>query len=148
MARLKHLLAAAVGLMSALATAASASTDVATGIVRAMYQRGGGGPTDPWLASDLSAAIRKQPADTFRAFDFLYGGQRDRISGLNFVTETDGPQASVTAVFQNRGKAFSVNWTLCQRRDGRWLIANAGSVNTGDPWDLRTMLNLPEAVAC
>ncbi len=100
-----------------------------------------------YFAHDLDAALKVDSSNPGEVgavdFDYRYGAQDAEISGLQFVPEVDGDVARVVAVFKNFGKANSVDWTLCRRSNGDWLIADAAS-NTGQvEWDLRQMLKLP-----
>jgi hypothetical protein len=98
-----------------------------------------------YLTGDLLAAMRRAtppgeagPVD----FDYRYGSQDPRISGLNILEVIDNDDAKVVAVFKNHGRPFSVNWKLCRAASGDWRIYDAWS-NTGSEWDLRQLLALP-----
>lgn len=101
-----------------------------------------------YFAADLDQAMKRYPA-TPASFDYRYGPQELQVSGLQLVTDIDNDHARVVAVFKNKGRAHSVDWTLCRRGEGDWRIADAHS-NTGpEEWDLRQLLRLPaEPVRC
>jgi hypothetical protein len=122
---------------------------------RALVQRLYGEPSltmsgegqERYLAADLTQAMRadSHPGEVGALdFDYRYGAQDVQVSGLNVLETIDNDEAQVVAVFKNFNRPHSVNWKLCRRTSGDWRIYDAWS-NTGEEWDLRTMLHLPSA---
>jgi len=106
-----------------------------------------------YFAADLGAALRADSSSPEEVgpinFDYRYGSQDGRITGLQFIEDTDRGQSRVVAVFKNDRRPHSVDWLLCRRQDGGWHIADASSNTGAAPWGLRTMLNLPaDRVLC
>lgn len=106
-----------------------------------------------YFAADLAAALRADSSNPNEGravdFDYRYGGQDGRITGLQLIEDTDRGQSRVVAVFKNDRRPHSVDWILCRRPDGSWRIADASSNTGAEPWGLRTMLHLPaDPVAC
>jgi hypothetical protein len=126
-------------------------------VVRALYAEPsiafGGPQASDYLAQDLIGALRSGPAygrgGRAMDFDYRYGARETEISGFMLIPRDDGDQARIVAVFMNRGRPESVDWTLCRSDDGEWRIADASSSSDSQSWDLRQMLRLPQtAVRC
>jgi hypothetical protein len=118
-------------------------------LVRTLYNRASismdASGLDGFLTTDLAQAMRadSRPGEVGAIdFDYRYGAQDLRISGLNILEVIDNNEAQVVAVFKNFNRPHSVNWKLCRRASGEWRIYDAWS-NTGEEWDLRQMLRLP-----
>ena len=106
-----------------------------------------------YFAADLDGALRADSSDPNEVgavdFDYRYGSQDGRITGLQFIEDTDRGQSRVVAVFKNDRRPHSVDWTLCRRPDGTWRIADASSNTSAEPWGLRALLKLPaDPVRC
>ncbi len=139
--------ALSLALVSALAAPALAQEPEE--VVRSLYTEPSlsldGARSSSYFAADL-AQLMRLGAST--GFDYRYGPQELQVSGLQLVADVDNDRARVVAVFKNKGRANSVDWSLCRRSDGEWRIADAHS-NTGpEEWSLRQLLRLPAAVRC
>ena len=153
----RTLLALAAAALLALTPLAQARAAEPRQLVIALYAERNLGfdaaRSQAYFARDLDAAMR---ADVSRPdevgaldFDYRYGAQDFRVTGLHVLEEIDHDQAKVVAVFKNFGRPESVEWLLCRRSDGDWRIADASSNSDKDPWDLRGMLRLSaDQVSC
>ena len=151
MAFSKVVLAASLAL--AAASSGAQASPGPTAVVRSLYSERnltfGPYQSARYFSRDLDAALRHDGGNPDEVgavdFDYRYGAQDLRISGLHLLEEVDQDSARVVAVFKNHGKANGVDWVLCRRADGDWHIADASS-NTGpESWDLRALLKLPSA---
>ncbi len=107
------------------------------------------GRTAGYFSSDVDGAMKPGARIAPIGFDYRYGAGELQVSELQLVTDIDHDQARVVAVFKNRGKANSVDWTLCRRPDGDWRIADASSNTGAQDWDLRQILRLPaQTIRC
>jgi len=148
---------AAAAAVLAAACSASAWAGAPGDLVKSLYaERALGFDTAKsahYFAADLDAALRADSSNPEEVgsinFDYRYGSQDGRITGLQFIEDTDRGQSRVVAVFKNDRRPHSVDWFLCRRQDGSWHIADASSNTGATPWDLRTMLKLPaDRVLC
>jgi hypothetical protein len=152
----RSLAAAAVAALAAAPAASFAQTPIS--VVQALYAEPALSVDSPAahsvFAADLDAALKADstPGEVGAIdFDYRYGAQDTRISGLQLLEEVDGNLAKVVAVFKNFGRPESVDWLLCRRSSGEWRIADASSNTDRDspPWDLRDLLKLPrDRVRC
>jgi hypothetical protein len=101
-----------------------------------------------YFAQDLAAALATNGGGADLAnFDYRYDGQEAGTRRLYLHNAVGIGMARVTARFDSSGEREAVVWRLCQRPDGAWRIADAGS---GDdtPWTLRNLLRQPAEAAC
>jgi hypothetical protein len=101
-----------------------------------------------YFTPDLSDALIEDGSDPELVgavnFDYRFGSQDGAITGLRFESLNRAP-GLVAASFEHEGDPRTVIWTLCQRDDGAWRIADAAREDSDDPWSLRTLLNLQVA---
>ena len=140
---------AAIALMSLCAAGAAHAQMSPKALVQRLYGEPSltmsGESERRYLADDLAQAMAadSHPGEVGAIdFDYRYGAQDVQIAGLNILEIIDNDDAQVVAVFKNFNRPHSVNWKLCRRPSGEWRIYDAWS-NTGEEWDLRTMLRLP-----
>lgn len=107
---------------------------------------------DAYFARDLAAALNANagaPGDVGTPdFDYRFSAQDVSIDRLRFHEgRTNSGMSRVVARFDNIGEPEQVVWNLCERADGEWRIADAGS--DGDtPWTLRNLLAQPASITC
>jgi hypothetical protein len=154
-ARRIRIAAASVALMAI--SSASAWAGAAGNLVKSLYAEQAlafdAAKSGHYFTADLDAALRADHANPDEVgavdFDYRYGGQDGRITGLQFVEDTDRGQSRVVAVFKNDSRPHSVDWYLCRRTDGSWRIADASSNTGAEPWGMRMLLHLPlDRVVC
>lgn len=80
--------------------------------------------------------------------DYRTDSQDGVVTGLRFESLNRAP-GLVAASLEVDGDPRVITWTLCQREDGAWRIADAANDDPEFPWTLRGLLNLaPQPSVC
>lgn len=102
---------------------------------------------DAYFTQDLGRAIvadASQDEVGSVNFDYRYDSQDGTVSDLRFESLNRAP-GLVAATLAVEGDPRTIVWTLCERADGTWRIADAARQDGDYPWSLRSLLNLSPA---
>lgn len=81
-------------------------------------------------------------------FDYRFDSQDGTVSDLRFES-LNRAFGLVAASLTVDGDPRTIVWTLCERPDGAWRIADAARQEGDHPWSLRQLLNLrPDPAVC